>query len=105
MAAVVVPAKPDGTAWPDGMVDVVLKGASGAEDTGFSAFTFDASRPVNLIDDAMTRPLSAEMQQGGTAELMAGVSWHLAYCPPVRGRLSVHSVFHSKSGLCVSSVF
>ena len=64
MAQFVVPT--DGSLPTDGAVDVVLKSASGVEDTAFGGFTFDSTRPANLIDDAMTRTLSATPLTGKT---------------------------------------
>ena len=64
MAQFVVPT--DGSLPTDGAVDVVLKAASGVEDTALGGFTFDSTRPANLIDDAMTRPLSTTPLTGKT---------------------------------------
>ena len=80
MGFLVVPARPDGSPWPDGGVDVVLRSSEGQEDTARGGFLFDSSAPVNLIDDAMTRQLTVEhTRTGGTAELTNGPTWHMTY--------------------------
>ena len=79
MGALVVPARPDGSAWPDGAVDIVLRSSGAQEDTALQGFVFDSSKPINLIDDAMTRQLTGEVQAGGMAELTTGPTWHMVY--------------------------
>jgi hypothetical protein len=75
----VVPATPDGSPWPDGAVDILLKSSGGQQDTAFGGFSFDSAAPVNLINDAMTRRLTSEAHPGGAAELTSGPTWHMAY--------------------------
>ena len=80
MGLLVVPARPDGSSWPDGAVDIVLRSLGGQEDAARGGFLFNSAAPINLIDDAMTRELTvAQTRTGGRAELTNGPTWHMAY--------------------------